>query len=379
MKLGYWLMVSSLLFACENKEEVIEDKTPSFYFGADLSYINEVEDCGAVFRENGELVEPFQLFADKGMNLVRVRLWNNPDWTKYSDYEDVKKTIARAKASNMEVLLDFHYSDNWADPGDQVIPKAWAGISDTEVLADSVYQFTYQTLMSLHQSGLLPEMVQVGNETNSEILLAEHTESSDINWERNLTLLNRGLKAVNDVAIETGLDIETMIHIAQPENALVWFANAHREGIAAYDWMGLSYYPKWSTYSLPELSGALDSLKRTYQKRLMIVETSYPYTLVNVDSANNVLGADALIDGYPASKEGQLKYMVDLTKQIIAGGGEGLAYWEPAWVSSDCYTLWGKGSHWENATFFDAEDGNEVLPVFGYLKYDYNNNNNKQK
>ena len=99
----------------------------------------------------------------------------------------------------------------------------------------------------------------------------------------------------------------------------------------------------------------------------MIVETAYPYSLIASDDANNILMQDALIDDYPATKEGQLSYMIDLTKNTIEGGGEGVIYWEPAWISTNCTTRWGTGSHWENATFFDAENGNEVLPVFNFF------------
>ena len=85
------------------------------YLGGDLSYVNEMEDCGAVYRDGGKRVDPFQLLAQKGGNTVRVRLWNNATWTKYSNYPDVLKTIRRAKAAGLQVLLDFHYSDDWAD------------------------------------------------------------------------------------------------------------------------------------------------------------------------------------------------------------------------------------------------------------------------
>ena len=108
-----------------------------FYFGADLSYVNEMEDCGAVYRENGETRDPFELFAEHGANLVRVRLWHAADWTEYSDLADVKRTIARARKQGMQLLLDFHYSDEWADGDKQIIPRAWAAIESTDELAQA--------------------------------------------------------------------------------------------------------------------------------------------------------------------------------------------------------------------------------------------------
>src|SRR5699024_9693168 len=127
------------------------------------------------------------------------------------------------------------------------------------------------------------------------------------------------------------------------------------------------YYPTWSTYGMNELGTVVDSLKSTYGKRIMIVETAYPYMLGGVDKANDILTNTALGSGFPATPEGQLEYVLELTRQGIQGGGEGVIYWEPAWVSSSCSTLWGQGSHWENATFFDAKNNNEALPAFKFL------------
>ena len=133
------------------------------YLGADLSYVNEMEDCGVRYREHGAVQNPFALFHAHGVNLVRVRLWNDARWTRYSDLSDVKKTIRRARAQGMQVLLDFHYSDDWADGEKQLIPKAWAAITDQDELARTLYGYAYDTLSALDRAGLMPELVQVGN------------------------------------------------------------------------------------------------------------------------------------------------------------------------------------------------------------------------
>ena len=356
-----------LLIACSSKELTEQFDSGSLFLGADLSYVNEMEDCGGVYRQDGKTVDAYQLFADKKCNLVRVRLWHTPDWTNYSNLQDVKETIRRSKDAGMEVLLDFHYSDNWADPGKQVVPEAWRDLS-TETLADSMYQYTLNTLLHLNQEGLLPQMVQVGNEINSEIMVKEPVQDGQkINWTRNVLLLNKGLEAVKKAEEITGGEIQRFLHIAQPENALWWFKEAFNNNIGDFEWIGLSYYPKWSSIALSELPMALDSLKRTYQKKILIVETAYPYGTQNADSANNILGNDALITGYDASPQGQRDFMIALTNKVIEGGGEGVIYWEPAWISTGCRTRWGKGSHWDNATFFDAQDNNEVLPAFDFF------------
>jgi arabinogalactan endo-1,4-beta-galactosidase len=352
-----------LLFGCA--------KTGKIYLGADLSYVNEIEDCGAKFNSGGKKAEPFALFKEKGCNLVRIRLWNSPEATPYSNFEDIKKSIKRAKAQKMDVLLDFHYSDTWADPAKQYIPKAWANITDVKVLGDSVYKYTKKTLLALNKDGLLPEMVQVGNETNSEVMQPYGTTKEKIDWKRNAYLLNCGIKAVRETAKELDKDIQVMLHIAQPENALWWFKEATAAGLTDFDWIGLSYYPIWSKVTFDGLPKAVDSLVTTYKKKLMIVETAYPNTMNNVDKANNILTKEALLKGYPATPKGQKDYMIELVKLTLKGGGSGVIYWEPAWVTSGCKTLWGEGSHWDNATFFDSGNNNEALPAFDF--YDSKN------
>jgi len=361
------LLLAVLATSCTTSSEHNQE---TFYLGADLSYVNEMLDCGAEYRSKGELVDPYELFGQQGAKISRIRIWNDPSyWKNYSHYQDVELAIKRSKAAGMQILLDFHYSDTWADPQHQVIPKVWENIKSTNVLADSLYDYTYGTLAALYAKGLTPEFVQVGNEVNIEIMQDSANMVVDtIDWNRNLALINSGLKAVSDFNKDNKMEVDRMIHIAQPENALWWFAEAEKNGIGEYDWIGLSYYPKWSSFGLDSLGVALDSLIKTYDRDLMIVETAYPYTLNDVDEANNILGQDAIIPGYPATPEGQYDFMKRLIEVTSQAGGRGVIYWEPAWVTSNCSTLWGQGSHWDNATFFDAENGNEVLPVMEIFK-----------
>lgn len=325
-----------------------------FYYGADLSYVNEMIDCGATYSNSQNVIEdPYTIFSDAGANLVRVRLWHNPSWTAYSDYQDVLKTIRRAKEEGMQVLLDFHYSDTWTDPHKQQIPLAWEdAINDKEKLGSLLYDYTYKILSDLAAEQLLPEIVQVGNEINPMILQGEELVWP-IDWERNSYLINKGIEAVRQVSQEQSKELGVMLHIAQPENALWWFKEAEENDLTDYDWIGLSYYPLWSEYDLSEVGSVLKTLITSYDKRLMIVETAYPFTMKNADAANNILNEESLISGYPATQQGQLDYLIELKKNIQEAGGEGLVYWEPAWVSTQCSTLWGQGSHWDNATLFD--------------------------
>ena len=352
----------------DKPEHELEALSDPIYLGADLSYVNEMLDCGGSYLSQGKEVDPYELFAEKGANLIRLRLWHNPGWTDYSNLSDVKLAIQKSKESGMGVLLDFHYSDEWADPAKQLVPEAWRDIESMEILGDSLYAYTYAVLQELQNKDLLPEMVQIGNETNTEVLMPLPAENyTSINWDRNVYLLNKGIQAVKDFSSSTGNSISTMIHIAQPENAEWWFPKAFEHGILNFDWIGLSYYPKWSRYSLEQLNEVISMLRSNFSKRIMVVETAYPHSLINADPANNILGEDALIEGYPATPEGQRDYMIALTKAVLKGGGEGVIYWEPAWISTRCSTRWGQGSHWDNATFFDSQNNNESLMGFEFL------------
>ena len=352
-----FIIFSSLIISCSKSTlETIEDdnRALSFYSGVDLSYVNEMEDCGAIFKNLDNAVQdPYKIFYDAGAKIIRIRLWNNPEWTNYSNIEDVKKSISRAKMLGLKILLDFHYSDTWADAGKQIIPKEWEElINDRNALGQKVYSYTKSVLEVLISENLKPDIVQIGNEINTMILQEENNHNSEIDWDRNSFLINSGISAVRD--LEKG--IEVMLHIAQPENASWWFNEASTNGITDFDWIGLSYYPKWSTVNIDDIDLEVKSLIENYNKRLMVVETAYPFTLESKDNASNILGEDSLISNFPASVDGQHNYLKYLKSKLISGGAEGLIYWEPAWVSTRCKTLWGTGSHWENSTLFNFEN-----------------------
>ncbi len=337
----------------------------NFYFGVDLSYVNEMDDCGAVYLENGQSKDAYAIFSDHGANLVRVRLWNNPDWTNYSNYDDIVRTLTRARTAGMGTLLDFQYSDNWADPSKQAIPAAWQDLSEEELI-QAVYDYTYQVLSDLNELDLMPNFVQVGNETNSGLL----KDVMSLDWPRDAKLFNSGIKAVRDVSEKTGKKIKIILHVAQPENAGWWFSQATANGITDFDVIGLSYYPQWSAFPVSDLGPYINFLRSRFDKDVMIVETAYPWTLDGVDeTASNILYQG--VRGYPISIEGQRQFMIDLTQTLISNGGLGVVYWEPAWVSTQCSTRWGQGSHWENATFFDFKNNDELTSAIDFLNYDY--------
>lgn len=362
-----YLYLSLALWNCT---AISQPNLPPFYLGADLSYVNELEDCGVVYRQNQKEIDPYQLFAQEGANIVRLRLWHTPDWTSYGTLNDLKKSIGRAKKEGMAVLLDFHYSDNWADPAHQIVPAAWKAVPNDAIMADSVYQYTFRVLQELKNEQLSPDFVQIGNETNTEILMTKpSSENPKTDWNRNASLLNAGLNAVVDFNETNDLSIKTFLHVAQPDSAYVWFENAQKAGLVDFDFIGLSYYPNWSKFDLGQLGETIKELKNNFKKEVMILEVGYPFSFKNYDSASNVLGEHSDLNGYPVNAEGQLSFMLDLVSTVRNAGGQGVIYWEAAWVSSNCKTQWGTGSHWENAAFFDPENRNEALPVFKFFTH----------
>lgn len=359
----------------------------TFYFGADLSYVNQILDKGGVYKDQGEVRTPYRIFKDHGANLIRFRLWHNPVWTKeiygsagtqqYNDLLDVEKGIRLAREQGSAVELDFHYSDTWADPGKQEIPKAWLGIKDIGVLKDSVYQYTLKTLQYLNTKNLMPDLVQIGNEINCGMFMTNVpsgfplVNSCNGNWQNLGEVLNSGIRAVREVAATSSVKTKVLLHVADPKNVEWWFDNISSTGnVRDFDIIGFSYYPIWhTTVPVDKLSDNISRFKNKYSKKVMILETSYPWIATGSDSYNNAFGAQTPLSGFPYTVAGQLNIMKAITQETIDGGGSGVIYWEPAWISSAMKDLWGTGSSWENVTFFDF-NGNTIQGI-DYMKHAY--------
>ncbi|MBR07536.1 MAG: arabinogalactan endo-1,4-beta-galactosidase [Rickettsiales bacterium] len=392
----YSLIFSFLvLIACEDEprrgvdpddkeEEVTVDK---FYFGADLSYVNQILDHGGVYKEAADEKSPYEIFADHGTNLARFRLWHNPVWTKevyengtqlYNDLYDVEKSIRLAKAEGMDVLLDFHYSDDWADPAKQHVPAAWVNITDIEVLADSIYNYTFSVLSYLDDKGLMPEMVQIGNETNCGMMLSGGNDAfpemnvCESGWSNMGIVVKAAIKAVKAAAENSTVDTKIAFHVADPVNVEWWFDKL-MEQTTDFDFVGISYYPLWHTgVSFNQLEDRIKGFKERFNKEIIILETAYPWTTNGADDYNNLFGGESPISGYPYTLEGQTSFLVELTQKLVDAGASGVVYWEPAWISSQMKDQWGTGSSWENNTFFDFE-GN-VMTNIDFMTYDYSSN-----
>ncbi len=383
VKISAAIAILSLFFSCNNRNSS-DVPTPltkknyqwnEFTMGADLSYVNQVEDYGGVYKDSGKVKDLFQIMKNHGTNLVRVRIWHTPKWVGslnngkvYYNLFDIEKTIRRAKEAGMAVNLDFHYSDTWADPGNQETPAAWKGLS-LNTLTDSIYNYTLQVLNYLQSKDLVPEMVQVGNETNNGMIWPSGKVTGN-NFAAFSQLLNAGIKAVRNFSATSAIKPKIILHVAQINNADYWAKGITSNGVTDYDILGLSHYTKWS--GVKTMQGVTDSIRQftsRYGKTVMVVETAYPHTGDNADSYTNIFSAADSAQGYGVSKEGQYKYLKDLTQAIIAGGGKGIMYWEPAWISSRLNDGWGIGSSWENNALFDF-NGN-ALPSIDYMNYPY--------
>lgn len=370
-----------LSFTCSKKTPSQEPSKKVFYswekfcMGVDLSYVNQVEDYGGKYKDSGQIKDPFRIMKNHGGNTVRVRLWHTPQWVAnlnngkmYYDLAGTEKTMRRAKENGMAVNLDIHYSDRWADPAHQETPAAWAGLS-LQVLKDSVYNYTFAVLNYLKSKSLVPEMVQVGNETNSGMLWPIG-KVEDNNFQNFASLLNSGIKAVRDFSAQSAVKPKIILHVAQLQNADYWTSSLISKGVTDFDILGLSHYSKWSTVkTMNEVEAKIRSFKTTYGKQVMVVETAYPWTGNSADSYNNIISGADKAEGYEISQQDQFRYMKDLTQAIIRGGGTGIMYWEPAWISSQLNDGWGVGSSWENNAFFDF-NGN-TLPVIDYMSTPY--------
>lgn len=380
----------SALLSCNGDDpaDKPDDSGTDFSFGVDLSYVNQVLDHNGVYKHNGSVQDPYEIFHENGTTLVRLRLWHNPVWTKevydpagpqlYNDLLDVEKAIGRSKEQGMKVLLDIHYSDRWADPGTQEIPAAWLNVTSIDVLEDSVYNYTFKTLQYLENKGLMPDMVQIGNETNCGMLYEFNgvgvngfpaCNGCNGQWSNLRGVINSGIKAIRDVSASSTTKTKIVLHVADPVNVDWWFDNI-TVGVSDFDIIGFSYYALWHTgVEVPQISNRVAGFRTKYNKDVMILETAYPWTIAADDSYTNLFGGQTPLVGFPFTQQGQLDLMKTLVQEVIDGGGIGVVYWEPAWISSNMKDLWGTGSSWENCAFFDF-DGN-LNQGIDYMKHTY--------
>ena len=324
--------------------------------GADISSLPGVEDGGGVFLDPGADTpdDALAILARGGVGLARIRLWHTPPDGR-GGLDEVAALAARARGEGLDVLLDIHYSDTWADPGHQTPPAAWAGLDD-RALADSVRAYTRDALRAVAYAGAAPRWVQLGNEITGGMLWdAGRTGGAfdtPAQWDRLARLLRAAAAGVED-ALPGRLRPRIMLHTDRggDADAAVRFCRELAARDAPFDLVGVSYYPWWHG-SLDALSRTLDALATRVGRPVMVVETAYPWTLGWFDHTANPVGLpEHLLDGYPATPDGQRDFLRAVRARVAAvpdGLGAGVVWWEPAWIAAPRY-----GSPWENLTWFD--------------------------
>ncbi len=300
---------------------VMAQKTKALTFakGADIGWLPQMEAAGFTFyNTKGEKQDCMKILKDHGINTIRLRTWVNPSDDPSTGHCSKDKTVAmavRAKKWGMRVMIDFHYSDSWADPAKQVKPKAWEGHPFPQLLND-VYNYTFDVMSALQKSGVTPEWVQVGNETAGGMI---YPEGSTQHWDSLAQLINKGYEAIKAVSQSS----KVILHVDQGNNNVrfrTWFdsATAHH---AKFDVIGLSYYPYWLTgnpdytKSIDDLGNNLKDMASRYGKEVMVVE----------------VGGE---DTKPQNTYDMLVAVQKKVKEVPGGKGLGLIYWEPEGAQS---------------------------------------------
>lgn len=318
----------------------------AYAIGADLSFMKQAEESGFIFREAGEPKVCLDIFRDHGYNWIRLRLFHTPLQLP-NNLEYTIELAMEAKKRGFRFLLDYHYSDTWADPGKQFIPEAWKGKSHDE-LVQALYEYTRTTMIAFREAGAFPDMVQIGNEISNGMLWPDGKLPD--NWDQFAELVQAG---INGVYASCGNNPcpQIMIHIdkgGDRDFTEYWFNKFHSYGIK-YDVIGQSYYPWWHG-SLLDLRNCLNWTAKTYNRDIYVVEAAYNWTPTEYRDRPAP---------FPETPDGQREFLEEVNRVVLnvpGNRGRGVFWWEPA-VSR-------RGTR----SFFD-EEGN-VLPVIHvYDKY----------
>lgn len=348
----------------------------NFIKGMDLSSLQAIEEAGGVYYDesNQPIPDIFSYLKNrKSVNYVRLRIWNNPtnafDAGDYCDKDHTVAAAQRIKSAGLKFLLDFHYSDDWADPATQTKPQAWKNLSYSQ-LVQAVYDYTADVLNSLKAVGAYPDMVQIGNEISGGFLWEEGRID---NWTTMAPLLNSAFAAVRDTT-PSGQYCKIALHLAEGGDITrtrYFFDHILQYGVTDFDVIGLSYYAYWHG-TLEDLKNNMNDIVSRYNKEVVVLETAYPFTNNSDDSyANMVTEEETKTAGLPATVANQ-KLMLQATMNTVANvnGSKGLGvfYWEPLWVATSGVGVGkGLGNQWENQALFDFN--NKALDSLNAFQY----------
>ncbi|HEG1827934.1 TPA: arabinogalactan endo-beta-1,4-galactanase [Enterobacter cloacae] len=362
-----------------------------FIKGADISTLLEAEQHGAKFyNQNGQQQDAIAILKANGVNYVRLRLWVDPQDASGKTYgggsNNLENTIAlakRVKAQGLKLLLDFHYSDFWTDPGKQFKPKAWEKM-DYPQLKTAIHDYTRDTIARFKKEGVLPDMVQIGNEINGGMLWPEGKSwgQGGGEFDRLAGLLNAAIGGLKE-NLTGGEQVKIMLHLAEgtKNDTFRWWFDEIAKRDVPFDIIGLSMYTYWNG-PISALKANMDDISKRYNKDVIVVEAAYGYTLDNCDNAENSFQAKEEKDGgYPGTVQGQYDYIHDLMQSVIDvpdHRGKGIFYWEPTWIAVPGTTWatkagmkyihdeWKEGNARENQALFDCQG--KVLPSITVFK-----------
>ena len=311
----------------------------AFVRAADLSFVPEIEAAGISFKNNNSTQDPLLTLKNAGVNYIRIRLWHSPS-NGHSGMVEVKQLATRARNLGLKIWLTVHYSDTWADPANQTKPAAWQNLSFSD-LKSAVSTYTSQIMSEIN-----PEIIQIGNETNDGFLWPEGKLST--NEAQYLELANTAITSVRNANNSTKI----MLQYAGISSSADWYFNKVKN--LNYDYIGISYYPVYHGTSLADVKTKLTTLSQNFNKKILIAETSYPFTLGYNDWTNNVVGQNnQLIAGYDASPAGQKSYILAI-KSLVKSvpNGAGFCYWGGEWIAFKGNQAT-NGSTWENQALWD--------------------------
>jgi arabinogalactan endo-1,4-beta-galactosidase len=333
--------------------------------GADVSTLAKNEDFGAVYRRaDGRRADALTILREHDVNVARLKVWVNPA-DGYNTKAKVLRMAARAKARGMQLFIDFHYSDAWADPGKQNKPAAWATYAFEELKA-ALRDHTYDVLHALHRQGTPADFVQIGNEINGGLLWPDGRWD---NWPDLAALLTAGATVAKAVSNRT----RVVLHLAEGGNNgghRWWFDNATALGVP-FDVIAVSHYLYWHG-TAESLRVNLADLSARYGKDVLVAETAYGFTTAEDDPTPQIFTADlAAAGGHPATPRGQadaLRAVCDVVASVPRGLG--VVYWEPTWTAVPG-AGWDpadptSGNGWENQALFDF-DG-RALPALDVFR-----------
>ncbi len=294
-------------------QDTTATKDTSFAKGADISWLTQMESSGYAFYDTtGTQADCIQVLKEKGINSIRLRAWVDPS-NGWCNTNDVVVKALRAKALGMKIMIDFHYSDVWADPGHQTKPAAWNSLA-FDSLVTTMYNYTLHVMDTLLQNGITPAWAQVGNETNDGMLWEDGRAST--NMQNFATLVKSGYSAVKAASPTT----KVIVHISNGyDNSLFeWMFNGLKANGAKWDIIGMSLYPatnQWQTYDNECLANMNDMVSR-YGTPVMICEVGMSYS-------------------DPTDTEAFLNDIIAKTRSVTGSNGLGVFYWEP-----ECYNNW---------------------------------------